>query len=79
MRAPEVLESEFLPLHDQLRQRVGRLGRYPGLAEALRELNHACAVNVAKKVSLGYSREWQEKIAPAFQKFLSECDAITRR
>ena len=75
----EVLEKEFPPLHDQLRHAAGRFGRYPELSQALRDLNHACAVTVAEKVKSGDSREWQEKIKPAYQKFLNACDAITKR
>lgn len=77
--SPEVLDREFSPLHDKLRHSAGRFGRYPGLATALRELNHACAVTVAEKVKYGDSREWQEKIAPAYKTFLEECDVITQR
>lgn len=77
--SPESLETEFPPLHNQLRHAAGKFGRYPELSKVLRELNHACAVTVAEKVKRGDSREWQEKIAPAYERFLSECDAITKR
>ena len=76
---PEVLKEEFPPLHDQLRQRAGRLGRYPELVQALRDLNHACAGTVSEKIESGISDEWQRKISPAFEAFLSECDKITQR
>ena len=77
--SPEVLEKEFRPLHDRLRQASGRFGRYPSLANAVRDLNHACAVTVAEKVKSGYSREWQAKIEPTYREFLAQCDAVTKR
>ncbi|WP_415888178.1 hypothetical protein ACMXYV_09095 [Neptuniibacter sp. SY11_33] len=77
--SPEIIEKEFHPLHDELRHAAGRFGRYPELAKAIRELNHACAVTVAEKVEHGDSREWSKKIKPAHTVLLKECDAITKR
>lgn len=75
----QVLEAEFKPLHDKLRHSAGRFGRYPDLAKSIRELNHCCAVTVSQKVKSGDSQEWQEKIKPAFQEFVRQCDLITKR
>lgn len=76
---PNLLEQEFFPLHDEMRHAAGKFGRYPVLAQAIRDLNHACAVTVAEKVKSGDSREWQEKIKPAHQALLRACDEITKR
>ena len=75
----EVLEKEFPPLRDELRHSAGKFGRYPDLAKAIRELNHACAVTVAEKVKSGDSREWAEKIKPAHKTLIDACDKITKR
>jgi hypothetical protein len=75
----EVLETEFKPIHDKLRHSAGRFGRYPDLAKSIRELNHCCAVTVAQKVKSGDLFEWQEKIKPAFQEFIRQCDLVTKR
>jgi hypothetical protein len=76
---PQVLEVEFKPIHDKLRHSAGRFGRYPDLAKSIRELNYCCAVTVAEKVKSGDSREWQEKIKPAFHEFIRQCDLVTKR
>jgi hypothetical protein len=75
----EVMESEFKPLHDWLRHAAGRFGRYPALAIAIRNLNHACAVTVACKVSGKDYSEWSAKIPAAFLALITICDRITER
>lgn len=76
--SPELIEAEFKPLYDKLRLSAGRFGRYPDLAKAIRELSHCCAATVDEKVKRGDSREWQEKIKPAFQEFIRKCDLVKR-
>jgi hypothetical protein len=77
--SPSVLEAEFPPYHDKIRHAAGQFGRYPDLAQAIRDLNHACAITVSEKISRGDSREWQAKINPAYKEFLRQCDEITER
>ena len=77
--SPEVVEAEFVPIHDTLRHEAGKLSRYPKLANTIRELNHACAIVVARPTDGSVEREWRAKIAPAYEALLQECDRITRR
>jgi len=75
----EVIEAEFVPLHSWLRHAAGRFSRYKELRQAIRELNHHCAVVVADKVSNEDYREWAEKVPALFESLIAECDKITRR
>ena len=77
--SPEIVESEFKPIHDSLRHEAGKLARYPKLACAIRDLNHACAVVVAKSTKHDFDQEWRDKIDPAYKIILHECDKITKR
>src|SRR5215470_20252632 len=74
----EIIETELKPLQDKLRQAAGRFGRYPDLAKSIRELNHCCSVAVAEEMNGDEPLEWQ-KIKPAFQEFIHQCDLVTKR
>ncbi|MDZ8120554.1 hypothetical protein [Pontiella agarivorans] len=78
---PEVLQKEFPPLYDELRQSAGRFGRYPQLANSIRDLNQASSALVSDKINKSITGQggWAKKVTEAHTALLAECDVITKR
>lgn len=69
----------YMELRGRLESAAGRVGRYPDLAKALRQLNHWCAIGCSFSEGTEQMTNARDEIPQLFEEVLKQCDLLTKR